>query len=328
MEAVDVRGRFVWHELMTRDVPGAKKFYSNLVGWKPQAWPLDPSYTICLSDHGPQAGLFNIPADMPADFPAHWANYIGTRDVDGTVAAAVRAGGSIVKEPEDLKGAGRYAVLKDPQGANFCILDPENARAEVPGPPPVGSFAWHELATSDNEAAFAFYSSLFGWEAMSRMDMGDLGVYLIFGSNGVQRGGMYLKPPDSPGPPNWLPYVSHGSADKALETAVATGGKLMLGPMDVPGGRISTFMDPTGACIAVFSASAAAAAPKPAAKPKAKAKVKPKAKAKAKAKVKKKAKAAPRKKKATAKKKSAAKKKPVAKKKVSKKKSKQVRRKK
>ena len=37
MEAVDVRGRFVWHELMTRDVPGAKKFYSKLVGWKTQA---------------------------------------------------------------------------------------------------------------------------------------------------------------------------------------------------------------------------------------------------------------------------------------------------
>jgi len=25
MEAVDVRGRFVWHELMTRDVPGANQ---------------------------------------------------------------------------------------------------------------------------------------------------------------------------------------------------------------------------------------------------------------------------------------------------------------
>lgn len=322
MEAVDVRGRFVWHELMTRDVPGAKKFYSNLVGWKPQAWPLDPSYTVCHSDNGPQAGLFNIPADMPADIPAHWANYIGTRDVDGTVAAAVRAGGSIVKQPEDLKGAGRYAVLKDPQGATFCILDPENARAEVAGPPPMGSWAWHELVTTDHEAAFAFYSSLFGWEAMQRMDMGAMGIYLIFGSNGVQRGGMYLKPPDMPGPPNWLPYVCHSSADKALETAVATGGQKMLGPMDVPGGRISIFMDPTGACVAVFSASAAA--PKPAAK--AKPAGKPKAKLKTKAKAK--AKAAPRKKKAPAKKKSAARKKPVARKKVSKKKSKPVRRKK
>ena len=172
MEAVDVRGRFVWHQLMTRDVPGAKKFYSKLIGWKPQPWPLDPTYTVCHSDAGPVAGIMAIPADMPAEVPAHWLQYIGTRDVDGTAQAAVRAGGSIVKAPSDMQGAGRYAVLKDPQGAVFAILDPENARPEVAGVPPLGAFSWHELATSDNEAAFAFYSGLFGWDAMARMDMG------------------------------------------------------------------------------------------------------------------------------------------------------------
>jgi predicted enzyme related to lactoylglutathione lyase len=330
MEAVDVRGRFVWHELMTRDVPAAKKFYSNLIGWKPQAWPLDPGYTVCHTDYGPQAGVFNIPAELPAEMPAHWVNYIGTRDVDGTAAAAVRAGGSILKGPEDIKGAGRYAILKDPQGAAFAILDPENARPEGAGPPPNGSFAWHELATSDHEAAFAFYSGLFGWDAMERMDMGPSGIYLIFGSNGVQRGGMYIKPPDMPAPPNWLPYVSHASADAAMETALSTGARKLNGPMDVPGGRIAIFMDPTGAAVAVFSPTAAAAAPakpkakpKAAAKPKAKAKAKTKAKAKAKPKAKVKAKA-----KAPAKKKKTAKRKPVAKKKVMKRKSKPVRRKK
>lgn len=320
MEAVDVRGRFVWHELMTRDVPGARKFYSHLVGWKTQPWPMDPTYTLCVSNNVPQAGIFNIPPEMPADLPAHWANYIGTRDVDGTVAAAVRAGGSIVKEAEDLRGAGRFAVLKDPQGGSFCILDPENARPEVAGPPAVGSWAWHELGTTDNEAAFAFYSGLFGWDAMQRMDMGELGVYLIFGSNGVQRGGMYNKRPDMPGPPFWLPYASHASADQAHEAALAMGAQKWSDPMDVPGGRISMFADPTGAGFAVFSASAAAPAPtqpKPAAKPK------PKAKAKAKAK----AKSAPRKKKTSARKKSV-KRKPAAKRKVMKKKSKPARRKK
>ena len=44
---------------------------------------------------------------------------------------------------------------------------------------PMGTFSWHELATSDNEAAFAFYSGLFGWDAISRMDMGPMGTYLI-----------------------------------------------------------------------------------------------------------------------------------------------------
>ena len=133
MEAVDVRGRFVWHQLMTRDVPGAKKFYSDLMGWKTQPWPLDPTYTVCIAADVPVAGIMEIPADLPAEVPSHWLQYIGTRDVDGTADAAVRAGGSVVKAPSDMAGAGRYAVLKDPQGALFAIIDPENARPESVG---------------------------------------------------------------------------------------------------------------------------------------------------------------------------------------------------
>jgi predicted enzyme related to lactoylglutathione lyase len=331
MEAVDVRGRFVWHELMTRDVPGAKKFYTNLVGWKAQAWPLDPCYTVCVSEHGPSAGIFGIPADMPAEVPAHWVGYVGTRDVDGTAAAAVRAGGSIIKGPDDLPGAGRYAVLKDPQGAVFAILDPENSRPEAQGMPPAGSFSWHELATSDAEAAFSFYSDLFGWEALMRMPLDGGESYLIFGSNGIQRGGIYNKPADMPAPPSWLPYVQVADADAGWRTAESSGAKLVAGPMDVPGGsRIATFFDPTGAAFAVVSTPAAAqpaeavsakkakvptrARPKAKSKPmvksrpgskvKAKARTKPKtkaktktsAKAKVKAKPKTKAKAAPRRK--------------------------------
>jgi predicted enzyme related to lactoylglutathione lyase len=208
-----------------------------------------------------------------------------------------------------MKGAGRYAVLADPQGAAFAIIDPENARAEGAGVPPLGQFSWHELATSDNEAAFAFYSNLFGWEAMQRMDMGPLGVYLIFGYDGEQKGGMYIKPPEMPGPANWLPYVHVPDVDAAVPVVEAGGGKVINGPMDVPGGsRIVAILDPAGAAIALHSypAAAAAVAAKPAAakkvkpapakaKPKAKvavkAKVAPKPKAKAKAKVKAKPKA-------------------------------------
>ncbi len=340
MEAVDVRGRFVWHELLTRDAAAAKSFYTKLTGWKHQPWPLDPTYTVCHSEQGPTAGVLPISAEFPADMPAHWLSYAGTRDVDGTVAAAVRAGGTLMKGPEDIKGAGRYAVLKDPQGAVFAILDPENARPEA-AVPPVGTFSWHELATTDNEAAFAFYSELFGWDAIVRMDMGPIGTYLIFGQNGVQRGGIYNKPADWQAPPNWLPYAHVPNTDAGFKTATAAGAKVLVAPMDVPGGgRIATFTDPTGAPFAIHSMGASMtappveqapkpkaraavkAAPKPAAS--AKAKTKPKAKAKVKAKAKAKSKAVKRK----PMKKSAARKK-VAKKPARKaKKAKSVRRKK
>jgi predicted enzyme related to lactoylglutathione lyase len=283
MEAVDVRGRFVWHQLMTRDVPGAKKFYSKLIGWKPLPWPLDPSYTVCHAEFGPVAGIMEIPPELPADMPSHWMQYIGTRDVDGTAAAAVRAGGSVLKAPSDMQGAGRYAVLQDPQGAAFCIIDPENARPESQGVPALGAFSWHELATTDNEAAFAFYSSLFGWDAMQRMDMGPTGIYLIFGQNGVQRGGMYIKPPDWPAPPNWMPYAHVPSVDKGFAVATSAGAKQLVAPMDVPGGgRIASLTDPSGAPFAMHSMPAASGAGTPAAQS---AKAKPKTKAKAKAKV-------------------------------------------
>jgi uncharacterized protein len=318
MEAVDVRGKFVWHQLMTRDVPGAKKFYSKLAGWKAQPWPLDPNYTVCQADIGPVAGIMAIPADMSADVPSHWLQYIGTRDVDGTAEAAVRAGGSVVKPPSDMPGAGRYALLQDPQGAMFAILDPENARAESPGAPSPGSFSWHELATSDNEAAFAFYSTLFGWDAIRRMDMGPAGTYLIFGWNGQERGGMYITAPNMPLPPNWLPYVNVPSADAGFALAISTGAKAMMAPMDVPGGsRIASFMDSAGAAFAVHSLPAAGAlqpaavkpaVPKPKAVAKSKAAPRPKAKPKAKVKAKTKAKA-----KVRAKPKAAAKKKTVKK---------------
>lgn len=282
MEAVDVRGRFVWHQLMTRDVPGAKKFYSKLVGWKTMPWPLDPAYTVCHADVGPVAGIMEITADLPADMPSHWVQYIGTRDVDGTAEAAVRAGGSVMKAPSDMQGAGRYAIIKDPQGAAFAIIDPENARPDTPGMPPPGSFSWHELATTDHEAAFAFYSGLFGWEALQRMDMGPNGIYLIFGQNGVQRGGMYIPSSNTQMPPSWMPYVQVPNADKGHALATSTGARTLVAPMDVPGGsRIACFFDPAGAAFSIVSTPAAAAG---AEKPKAATESKPKPKLKAKAK--------------------------------------------
>ena len=48
---------FVWHDLLSRDVEGAKKFYKTVVGWNFE--PLAPEYTTALvGDVG--VGLFFI----------------------------------------------------------------------------------------------------------------------------------------------------------------------------------------------------------------------------------------------------------------------------
>jgi predicted enzyme related to lactoylglutathione lyase len=148
-------------------------------------------------------------------------------------------------------------VLADPQGAVFALYSPASERPDKEGPPGLGEFSWHELLTTNYEAAFAFYAAVFGWEKLQAHDMGEMGVYLIFGQNGKQLGGMFNKPPAVQAPPNWLQYIAVDSADRAAERVTANGGTLMVEPMEVPGGdRIAQGMDPQGGTFAVHSRKA------------------------------------------------------------------------
>jgi predicted enzyme related to lactoylglutathione lyase len=202
----------------------------------------------------------------------------------------------VVQPAADMPNVGRTALLADPQGGLFGVYKPE--REPASGDAPRGGYSWHEFAAPDIEVAFEFYSALFGWHVIQRMDMGPMGVYLIFGRDGKQEGGMYAIPAGKAQHAGWLPYVSHHSADVAARATVAAGGQIANGPMDVPGGgRIAQLIDPQGVMFAVHSYSVPMSTPKPAAKPAAKAaakptpKPKPKPKAKAKSKSKSAAKA-------------------------------------
>jgi predicted enzyme related to lactoylglutathione lyase len=123
-----------------------------------------------------------------------------------------------------------------------------------------GEFSWHELYTSDHEAAFAFYHAIAGWERLGEFDMGPMGKYLLWGRGGKQLGGMMTKPknmktPDGREVPNsWMFYVTTGDLDASLARAQAKGVRVLNGPMDVPGGqRIVQLMDPQGAAFALVT---------------------------------------------------------------------------
>jgi predicted enzyme related to lactoylglutathione lyase len=309
----DYRGRFVWHELLTTDTKAAGAFFSKIIGWKTKPWGNDQSYTLFVSGDRQLAGLMTLPEEAKKmGAPPSWLTYIGTPDVDGTARLAASMGATVLKAPEDIPGAGRYAVVQDPQGATFGIYK-SNQPSGPDGVPAVGDFSWHELATTDAKAAFSFYQRLFGWEETSAMDMGEMGVYQMFGQTkqGRTLGGLFNKPSQMPGPPTWLAYIKVADARKSAEAIKKAGAKVINGPMEVPGGDwIAQGMDQQGAMFAVHSviaAAPAAAATAAPAKSSAKAPVKKKAAAKKKAAPKK---AAPKKKTA---KKAATKSKPASK---------------
>jgi len=259
------RGRFVWHELATTDTKAAAAFYTKVMGWKTQAWEQDPSYVMWLTADGPVGGLMVLPAEAKAmGAPPHWMPYIGVPDIEVTSWDADRLGARVLVPVTQIPTMGRFAVLQDPQGAVFAIYQP------APGSPPqyegkarLGEFSWHELATTDHEAAFRFYQQLFGWQKTESMDMGpERGVYQMYGWPGNTLGGMYNKPKEMPAPPHWLCYAVVPDARKTATLVKSLGGQVLNGPMEVPGESgdwIAQCLDPQGAAFAIHSLKPAAA---------------------------------------------------------------------
>jgi predicted enzyme related to lactoylglutathione lyase len=250
----NVSGRFVWHDLMTTDTDGAKSFYGEVAGWGTQAWEGPSPYTLWTNNGVPFGGMMALNDEMRKNnVPPHWLPSVGVDNVDETVTKAMQLGGKAVAPPMDIPGAGRYAILQDPQGATIAVFAPSGDMSAPEGPPKKGDFSWHELTTSDHVAAFDFYSKLFGWEHTGEFDMGEMGMYLMYGQNGEMYGGMFTRSPEMP-PPNWLCYIQVADAKASAETIKRLGGKIMREPMEVPGGDwIAIASDPQGAMMAVHA---------------------------------------------------------------------------
>jgi predicted enzyme related to lactoylglutathione lyase len=261
MSEDSARGQFVWYDLMTTDPEAAQAFYTSVVGWGTQVWEnAGMSYTMWTAGDTPIGGIMKLPDEAVAGGARpHWVGYVAVPDTDATVARAQELGGKVMVPPTDIPTVGRFAVIADPQGALTAPFTPQGTGPGPKLPPPVGHFSWHELATTtDSETAFAFYADLFGWQKTSAMDMGDMGVYQMFGPGGVPFGGIYKKPAEQPGPPSWLHYARVPDVNAAVEAVRQKGGQVLNGPMEVPGGdMIAMILDPQGGPSAVHEKKSA-----------------------------------------------------------------------
>jgi predicted enzyme related to lactoylglutathione lyase len=250
--AEDIRGQFVWYELLTSDAHAAKKFYTEAIGWGTEEFKGGPGpYTVWTRSGKGFGGLMTLPDDAKKmGAPPHWLAYIGTPDVDATVADAKKRGAALLAGPMDIPSVGRFAVLRDPQGAVFAPFKPQ---------PPPGSgggmdkeaISWNELITSNQGQAFEFYSGLFGWKKTGEHDMGPMGKYLMYGQGERTYGGIMTKPPQIP-VSHWMFYGHVSDVHGVAEKVKRLGGKIVNGPMEVPGGDlIAQFLDPQGAGFAI-----------------------------------------------------------------------------
>jgi predicted enzyme related to lactoylglutathione lyase len=255
-----VLGRPLWYELLTTDMKAAEKFYSTVVGWTAAPFEGSPQpYSMFKRPGGtPVAGLMTIPQGM--NFPPHWGIYVGVPKLEDAVSKIEHKGGSALSPVIEVPTVGRMRTVKDPQGATFSVYEPASA-PQPEHPPEVGDASWHELNTTDAEAGLRFYSELFGWRESMAMDMGPMGKYHMFGRTpdpAGMMGGIMNKPKEMEQvPPHWAVYFRVPDINAAAERIKANGGKILNGPMEVPGDDwIVNAMDPQGAAFALHQRKA------------------------------------------------------------------------
>lgn len=259
---------FVWYELMTTDPAAAAAFYTKVIGWQAADSGM-PGMDYTLLSAGPHqvAGLMALPPESAAGGarPA-WLGYVSVDDVDAKAAELTKAGGVLHHPPADIPGIGRFAAVSDPHGAAFCLFK-DNGMGEYkpPAPDTLGTVGWHELMAGELDAAWDFYSRMFGWTRTEAMDMGPMGTYQMFAVGGPNTGpntgptigptigAMMTKPPEVP-KASWLYYWHVAAIDAAAGRVKAGGGQVMNGPMEVPGGQwIVQCSDPQGAMFALVA---------------------------------------------------------------------------
>lgn len=253
--------RFVWHDLNTKDVEKAKRFYGETCNWTFEKGK-DSPYLHIKAGTEMIGGIREQGANEPG--PSHWMGYLYTDDVAATVAKITTAGGKTYMPTTTLDNVGTFAVTADPTGAVFApwksARTEENTAAERTGMAAPFTFCWDELLCTDPAAAEKFYSTVFGWSPRHQ-DMGGMGTYTLFNRPGTDNGkgetrgagGMMKAPPMVP-VSFWLPYLFVENTDQATDKAKRMGANITVAPTDIPNiGRFSCWMDPTGASIGVIS---------------------------------------------------------------------------
>ena len=257
-------GSFVWSELMTTDAPAAAAFYQAVMGWSGHDSGIaGESYTIFEAGGSPAAGLLELPRTaLEAGAKPRWTPYVGVGDLDETVATFVHSGGRLVYGPETIDGVGRFAYVADPQGALLTLFAPRVGSApSAPAGFTPGRAGWHELVAADQEAAFQFYATLFGWSKLEAIDMGPMGTYQIFAVGAAAVGGMMTRP-DPSMTPSWRIYFNVDAIGPAAARVSQAGGQVTQGPHPVPGGSLIVHgLDPQGAAFALVAPGDAAAQP-------------------------------------------------------------------
>ncbi len=124
---VNEPGSLIWNELAVRETGAEISFYEAVFGWGHETAPFGGvEYTTWTLDGAPVAGMIRMDENWPAEVPPHWLVYLAVADADAVCARATELGGAVPVPVKEIE-IGRFAVLSDPGGAVFGVMETNSA---------------------------------------------------------------------------------------------------------------------------------------------------------------------------------------------------------
>jgi predicted enzyme related to lactoylglutathione lyase len=243
-------GKFVWHDLITDDVAGARQFYGGLFGWEFEETrhPNGGDYTLISADGHFIGGIVQLDDPEGVEY-SRWLGYLSVPDVDLAVSTTKAAGGTTVAGPMDLPSIGRAAAIKDSQGAVVGLLRSRHGDPDDSTVAQTGHIVWNELLASDVLYAARFYAEISG--AVAKVTQRRGGQYIVLRFGGRDRAGIMTRPADDI-EPFWLTHFAVADPVAAAGRVAKLGGEVILPPSpEFRDGAMAVVVDPEGAILAL-----------------------------------------------------------------------------
>jgi predicted enzyme related to lactoylglutathione lyase len=117
-------GEWIWSSLHAQDPDKDAAFYQALFGYDVFDVPSDDGldHVILSTDDYARASINALPSHSSRRHP-HWLNFVRVVDAVDVAAKAVALGGRVLVEPHIDRHGGKVAVVADPTGATFGLME-------------------------------------------------------------------------------------------------------------------------------------------------------------------------------------------------------------
>lgn len=119
-------GEFNWLELQTENIDEVLEFYEKTAGWhfQPETMPDGGTYWLAMLDKKVVCGIWTLEKTGGQTINNRWVVYLHVDNIDSALDQARSIGADVLREPWDVPGVGRVAMIRDPGGAEIGWVTP------------------------------------------------------------------------------------------------------------------------------------------------------------------------------------------------------------